>query len=57
MARLGLEALIGFLVLTRSALAGRLVLTVVSAMLAGATHITNHSHPTSDNLPDQRTPN
>ena len=39
MARLGLEGLINSWVSTGSALAGRKVLTVVSAMLAGATHI------------------
>ena len=39
MARLGLEALINSWVRTGSALPGRKVLTVVSAMLAGATHI------------------
>ena len=39
MARLGLEALINAWVRTGSARPGRKVLTVVSAMLAGATHI------------------
>jgi hypothetical protein len=39
MVRLGLEALINRWVHTGSALPGRKVLTVVSAMLAGATHI------------------
>ena len=39
MSRLGLEALIDTLVRTGSARPGRKILTVVAAMLAGATHI------------------
>ena len=39
MARLGLEALIDRWVRTGSANAGRKILTVVAAMMAGATHI------------------
>ncbi len=39
MARLGLEALINSWVKTGSARPGRKVLTIISAMLAGATHI------------------
>jgi len=39
MARLGVEALINTWVKTGSALPGRKVLTLVAAMLAGATHI------------------